>query len=639
MSLEATATGNLQATPFGHLLVYLLDRGLTGSLVLEEPNGDKHAIYFETGAPAKVKTAKPVTYLGQVLVEQRAITREVYERTLQGALHERRLHGQVLLETGAIELRVLRDALREQLARQVLWLFKLGPQTAYGYYDQVNLLERWGAPEGLRTRPLALIWRGLRRHTSAAEIDQVTARLGQRPIELHVDAPIRRFRFESSEQALIDVLRAKPQPLQSLIASGLAPAEDVKRLVYVLLILRQLDLGVPGAEPVGVDEAPSSSRIPVAPAGRASIPDVERPRTSVPAGRGSIPDVENVVPSQRPSGGLPAASPVPDPPPPFISLPPAAPSAPPAVPVTSTSVPAAPRMSTPAAPRSSTPAPVEGGAPRFLGTGTADLRLELSALSARLGGSHYEILGVPKDAAPPIIQNAFFSLAKKWHPDRLRPEVADLKDQATRVFARISEASQVLSDAAARRAYDESLAAGDTADEAEQVQKVLKATNAFQKAEVLLKRGNLALAEKEALIAFQSDPSQADHVALHVWIQAQKPNADLTSLAVELEKAAKAEPNNLRVRWYRGQLFKRLGRMREALHDFRFIVERDPRHTDAHREVRLYAMRRGNKPSDPPGFPSQPAGPDSQGRRKSTPPGGKSTPPKTGLLNKFFKKS
>src|SRR4051812_9430884 len=95
MSLEATATGTLQATPFGHLLVYLLDRGLTGSLVLEEPNGDKHAIWFEAGAPAKVKTAAPVTYMGQVLVEQRAITREVYERTLQGALHERRLHGQV----------------------------------------------------------------------------------------------------------------------------------------------------------------------------------------------------------------------------------------------------------------------------------------------------------------------------------------------------------------------------------------------------------------------------------------------------------------------------------------------------------------------------------------------------------------
>lgn len=618
MSLEATATGTLQATPFGHLLVYLLDRGLTGTLVLEEANGDKHAIWFETGAPAKVKTASAVTYLGQVLVEQRAITREVYERTLQGALHERRLHGQVLLETGAIDQRVLRDALREQLARQVLWLFKLAPGTAFGYYDQVNLLERWGAPEGLRTRPLALIWRGLRRHASAAEIDTVTGRLGDRPIELHVDAPIRRFRFASTEQALVDVLRAKPQPLSSLMASGLAPPEDVKRLVYVLVILRQLELGVPGAEPVGVDEAPSSSRIPIAPAGRASFHEIDRP---APVDRGSIPDVEHVVPSQRFSDSHRVASPVP--------AAPVAPTAPPQNRISSP-IPASPRPSTaPTSPRQSL-SPV--------GTGSAEQRLELESLTARLGGTHYEVLGVPRDAPAGVIQNAFFGLAKKWHPDRLRPEMADLKDQATRVFSRISEASQVLADPTSRRNYDQSLSGGgtgDSADEAAQVQKVLRATTAFQKAEVLLKRGNLALAEKEAQIAFENDPSQADHVALHVWIQAQKPDANLTDLAVVLEKAAKSEPNNLRVRWYRGQLLKRLGRAREALHDFRFIVEKDPRHTDAHREVRLYAMRRGNRsPSDPPGTGSQPPSPDSAGGRKSSPP----AKPGGGLLNKLFKK-
>lgn len=625
MSLEATATGTLQATPFGHLLVYLLDRGLTGTLVLEETSGEKHAVWFETGAPAKVKTATPVTYLGQVLVEQRAITREVYERTLQGALHERRLHGQVLLETGAIEPRVLKDALREQLARQVLWLFKLAPSTAFGYYDQVNFLERWGTPEGLRTRPLALIWRGLRRHASMPEIEAVTARLGDRPIELHVDAPIRRFRFESNEQALIDVLRAKPQSLTSLINSGLAPADDVKRLLYVLVILRQLDLGVPGAEPVGVDEAPSSSRIPVAPvAGRASIPDVERPR---PVDRGSIPDVEHVVPSQRPSGGHPV-------------VPPATPTTPPGQRISSP-IPASPRPSVaPHSPRPSVSPSSPRGMTPLVGTGSAELRLELEALLNRLSGSHYQVLGVPNDAPAPVIQNAFFGLAKKWHPDRLRPEMADLKDQATRAFARISEASQVLSDPTARHNYDQALSGtnGDSADEAAQVQKVLKATTAFQKAEVLLKRGNLALAEKEAQIAFENDPSQADHVALHVWIQAQKPEANLTDLAVQLEKAAKTEPNNLRVRWYRGQLLKRLGRNREALHDFRFIVERDPRHTDAHREVRLYAMRRGNRsPSDPPHTPSQPAGPDSGGR-KSSPPGKTSPPGKPSLFNKLFKK-
>jgi curved DNA-binding protein CbpA len=555
-----------------------------------------------------VKTAHPVTYLGQVLVEQRAITREVYERTLQGALHERRLHGQVLLETGAIDAKTLRDALREQLARQVLWLFKLPPSTAYGYYDQVNLLARWGAPEGLRTRPLALIWRGLRRHASSAEINAVTARLGERAIELHMDAPIRRFRFESTEQALIDVLRAKPQSLSALIASGMAPPEDIKRLVYVLVILRQLELGVPGAEPVGVDEAPSSSRIAVAPVGRGSIPD-DRPNNV----RASIPDVEHVVPPPRPSDRH------------RLSSPPVRTASPMPVSVPGARAGAAISPTADAGPTS---------APKISTPETAELASEFEQLLLRAGGSHYELLGVPTDATSSVIQNAFFGLAKKWHPDRLRPEMAELKEQATRLFARISEASQVLSDPASRRAYDETLTRGDTPDEAEQVQKVLRATTAFQKAEVLLKRGNLALAEREALTAFENDPSQADHLALHIWIQAQKPEADVGALTQQLERAVRSEPNNLRVRWYRGQLLKRLGRAREAVSDFRFIAERDPRHTDAQREVRLYAMRRGNRPpSDPPKSPSSnPAGPDSQGARK-TPPN------KAGLLDKFFKKT
>ncbi|HYP88417.1 MAG TPA: J domain-containing protein, partial [Polyangiaceae bacterium] len=368
-------------------------------------------------------------------------------------------------------------------------------------------------------------------------------------------------------------------------------------------------------------------------------------RTSASNARSSIPDVEHIVPSQRPSGAhpaVPSAPPLsPAAPPPLVSLPPMPLSAPPAADQASP----APRLSTPSPerrisspfPKSSLTQPPEGGAslPQFLGSGTADQRLELEALTARLVGTHYEALGVPADAPTAVIQGAFFALAKKWHPDRLRPEVADLKDQASRVFARLSQANQILSDTESRQLYDKSLATPDTDEEAEQVHKVLKATNAFQKAEVLLKRGNLAPAEKEAIIAFENDPSQADHIALHAWIQAQKPSANLTDLAVQLEKAAKAEPNNLRVRWYRGQLLKRLGRAREALLDFRFIAERDARHTDAHREVRLYQMRRGARPpSDPPGSPpSQPAGPESQRSNSKSIPAAK-----PGLLNKLFKK-
>ena len=162
-----------------------------------------------------------------------------------------------------LDERTLREGLREQLSQQVLWMFSLPPGTLFGYYDQLNFLERWGG-EGVRAKPLALIWRGVRDYADMAHLSEVLERFGEQPILLHLDAPIRRFRFDQRGQSIIDVLRAKPQPLAELLGRGLADPDYVRRLVYAMIITRQIESGVPGVGPVGVDEEPSSSRIPVA---------------------------------------------------------------------------------------------------------------------------------------------------------------------------------------------------------------------------------------------------------------------------------------------------------------------------------------------------------------------------------------
>ncbi len=259
-----TAQGSLEATPLGHLLVYGLDRLLTGTLVLEEPTGRRHAIYFDGGGPAKAKVQDPILFLGRVLVEQKAIS----EGRVRAHACDRDgsavyCTASVLLEAGAVDERTLREGLREQLSRQVLWMFSLPPSTLFGYYDRLNFLERWGGA-GVRAKPLALIWRGVRDYAHAGHLAEVLERFGDQPILLHMDAPIRRFRFDRREQSVIDVLRAKPQPLKELLGRGLADAAYVRRLVYAMIITRQLESGIAGVEPIGVDEEPSSSRIPVA---------------------------------------------------------------------------------------------------------------------------------------------------------------------------------------------------------------------------------------------------------------------------------------------------------------------------------------------------------------------------------------
>jgi curved DNA-binding protein CbpA len=570
-----TAQGSLEATPLGHLLVYGLDRLLTGTLVLEETNGRRHAIYFDSGGPAKAKIQDPILFLGRVLVEQKAITEEVYERTLAMALERGVLHGQVLLQEGALNERTLREGLREQLSRQVLWMFSLPPDTLFGYYDRLNFLEHWGG-EGVRAKPLALIWRGVRDYAHAGHLQEVLERFGEQPILLHMDAPIRRFRFDRREQSVIDVLRAKPQPLSELLGRGLADPGYVGRLVYAMIITRQLESGIPGVEPIGVDEEPSSSRIPVA--------SPYAPRSAPPVRSTSPVATSATQPSSQPPRSSPAAP----------------------------------------------PRPVES--PEL-----AAFKVEIRERAARGNADYYELLGVEPDATPSVIQACFFQLAKKWHPDRLGPDLADVREQATKVFARMSEAHQILSDASRRQEYDElRKEGGGSAEEQEQVQRVIRAATAFQKAEVLMRRNNGNAALEEARRAVELDPSQADYMALLAWIESTLLNANLEEILARIEKAQRLEPNNVRIRWYRGSILKRMGKAGKAIGDFRFIVENDPRHVDAQREIRLYDMRKAEMRRTGQKSPSD--RPSGQPASTSLPPSSNKPSEGGGRFGKWFKR-
>jgi hypothetical protein len=65
---EPTARGNLASTPLPHVLVYMLDHSLTGSVVFEGAANDD-TIFFVHGVPAKVRLSEPVALLGDVLID------------------------------------------------------------------------------------------------------------------------------------------------------------------------------------------------------------------------------------------------------------------------------------------------------------------------------------------------------------------------------------------------------------------------------------------------------------------------------------------------------------------------------------------------------------------------------------------
>jgi tetratricopeptide (TPR) repeat protein len=88
-------------------------------------------------------------------------------------------------------------------------------------------------------------------------------------------------------------------------------------------------------------------------------------------------------------------------------------------------------------------------------------RREISAASEGLKGrNHFEVLGISKASNEAQVKEAYFRLARRFHPDSIRKEVAlaDLAERSEGVFIRIGEAYEVLRDARRRSSYEADLA-------------------------------------------------------------------------------------------------------------------------------------------------------------------------------------
>jgi curved DNA-binding protein CbpA len=75
------------------------------------------------------------------------------------------------------------------------------------------------------------------------------------------------------------------------------------------------------------------------------------------------------------------------------------------------------------------------------------------------GMNYYDVLGVPREAEPADIRDAFFQRSKTYHPDRyFKKELGPYGELLHEVYKRIVAAHDVLRDSKLRGSYDRSLA-------------------------------------------------------------------------------------------------------------------------------------------------------------------------------------
>jgi len=409
--------------------------------------------------------------LGEILVARGLLTAADLERATDVVLRETKRLGEVLLDLGLMDRSGLEDAValhvRGLLAKVFTW-----NEGSYSFQEED---ESAGEELTLKLSTAELILAGVR---AIRDPDVVSYNLGDldRVLALSED-PLLRFQHLALSPTDGFVLSRVDGTLSAREIEQMIPVapEEVRRSLLGLLSTGIVEFSEERRPRSEVDtgfsrspDAPTAGRPPASPppaaappaapppeSPTATPPEAAPPEALTPTATSTAPPAAPVAPPaaagrtpQAPPAAVPSAPPAAAPPPP-AAPPPAAPAAP---------------MSPPAAPSQAAspppPAPSPGAPPAAADAASDDPASErrreiLEVYEGLQSKNHFEILGLPRASSAADVKEAYFRLARRFHPDvHHGASLGDLRDKLERVFIKLGEAYEVLRDPARRGEYE-----------------------------------------------------------------------------------------------------------------------------------------------------------------------------------------
>jgi curved DNA-binding protein CbpA len=241
-----------------------------------------------------------------------------------------------------------------------------------------------------------------------------------------------------------------------------------------------------------------------------------------------------------------------------------------------------------------TPRPVDLGS-RSMPTGERS-REELAALLAVMRAqSHFEVLGVERDATPAEIEDAYQALARDFHPDLFRLRSDEVRDVARQIFDLLEKAFEILHDGGSRRKYLSELERTPLPTPAK-AEPVAGSESAATAAERVYFTGVSHLRARrypQAAEAFGQAttlaPKQASYRSALGWALYRQAPADSHAVAAglaELRKAVECEPANPWVRISLGRFYAETGLPDDAIREFEAALGMSPGLADIEEEIR-----------------------------------------------------
>jgi curved DNA-binding protein CbpA len=199
---------------------------------------------------------------------------------------------------------------------------------------------------------------------------------------------------------------------------------------------------------------------------------------------------------------------------------------------------------------------------------------------------HYLVLGVDGKADEMQVRDAYYLLARRYHPDRFSTgPLADLRYRIESFFALVTEAYNTLSDAELRALYDEELASKVVKAREPEQDKAYLARENFAKAKILVDKKRYQDAVTFLENAVQLDNTKAEyHLELgQVLIRNPRRRKDAE---LHLKRATTLNPTSVPGFMALGQLYGKLGRNDEAARAFGEVLRWEPNNAEAKRELK-----------------------------------------------------
>ncbi|MDJ0765252.1 MAG: DnaJ domain-containing protein [Myxococcota bacterium] len=236
--LQPVAIGHFSQRPFPHILVFLWERRMGGTLNIDD-GADQVSIFFRDGSPAKISSTRAGRGLGHVLRLNNVINDEQLEAAEAEIEQHGGVLGQVLIEQQTIDPSTLVRALREQMLLKLIDVFAM-TDGSYAFYEAVDLLGGLGTSELFPVDPYPVLMAGMRTHGYKLNFAHACARLEGKWLSASDPKTIRRFRLTNAEKPILETLLSGAVAYSELISNRQFEMHAVMYILYVLMMTHLL---------------------------------------------------------------------------------------------------------------------------------------------------------------------------------------------------------------------------------------------------------------------------------------------------------------------------------------------------------------------------------------------------------------